>query len=69
MRGNKNRIEVNQELIGYVLCVGFIVCQAIVSDITSAQIDTDEIRAVNREKLERLSIALSREGANDYFTR
>lgn len=47
---------------------GFIACQAIISDITSAQIDTDEIRAVNREKLERLAIALTREGAPRYFS-
>lgn len=41
--------------------------QAIISDVTSAQIDSDEIRSINREKLERLAIALSREEARASF--
>ncbi|CAL8141849.1 unnamed protein product [Orchesella dallaii] len=46
---------------------GFIVCQSLSADITSAQVDTDEIRALNRENLNRLAIALSREGTSPSF--
>ncbi|ODN05528.1 Potassium channel KOR1 [Orchesella cincta] len=54
---------------GFILNAGFIVCQSLSADITSAQVDTDEIRAINRENLNRLAIALSREGASPAFVK